>query len=74
MAIQGYAKSVGSQTDPQAAIARESAFRSVPKLIEGYEYSLMRSPEEAESFIKRYGLTKQEIAKTRAQMRQQGLL
>ena len=74
MAIQGYAKTTGTAANPQQGMAKESSFRSIPNLVEGYEYSLMRSPEEAEQFIKRYGLTKQQIQATRAQMRQQGLL
>lgn len=74
MAIQGYAKSVGAAKTPQEALQKEQSFRSTPNLIEGYEYSLMRSPEEAEQFMKRYGLTRQQLQGIRAQMKQQGLL
>lgn len=74
MAIKGYANKVGPVGSPQEGMQKEQEFRNTPNLIEGYEYGLMRSPEEADQFSKRYGLTKQQIAETRAKMRQQGLL
>ena len=74
MAIQGYAKVVGSAPDPQAAQQREQAYRSIPNLVQAYEYSFMRSPQEADAFLKQYGLNKQQIAAARAQLRQLGAL
>jgi hypothetical protein len=74
MAIKGYAQNVGRAANVQEGMSKEGAFRSIPNLVEGYEYGLMRSPQEADQFLKRYGLTKQQVAATRAQMRQEGLL
>ena len=74
MAIQGYAKVVGSQTDPQAAMQAEQQFRGIPHLIQAYEFSTMKSPKDAEEFLKRYDVTKQEIASAREKLRALGAL
>jgi len=74
LALQGYAKVVGSAPNPQVAAQREQAFRSIPNQIEAYEYGFMRSPAEADAFLKQYGLTKQQIAQSRQQLRQLGAL
>ena len=47
----------------------EAAFRSIPNLIEGYEYGLARNNGEADEFLKRHGLSKEQMAITRAQIK-----
>lgn len=72
--IQGYAKVVGSQPDPQKAMEAERAFRAVPNLVQTYEAGFMRSPEEAQEFLKRYGLSGKQVAQSAQKLKQMGAM
>lgn len=73
-ALLAYSKIQSSVTDPQKLLKNEREFRSVPHLIQVYEYTLMRSPEEADKFLKKHGLGPDEIKKSLTKLRDLGAL
>lgn len=72
--IQAYGKIYQSSQDPNVVGSLEQQFRSVPHLLEVYEFGQMRNQAEADAFLKRYGLTKDDIAKGSQQLKSMGLL
>lgn len=69
-AIAAYANKQTGVTDPDQLARNENAFRNIPHLIEGYEYGMSRTPQEADEFLKKHGLSKADMAKTRAMIKQ----
>lgn len=69
-ALAAYASKQTGVTDPDQLARNENAFRNIPHLIEGYEYGMSRTPEEANEFLKKHGLSKADMAKTRALIKQ----
>jgi hypothetical protein len=72
--IQGYAKVVGGATTAQGAMQAEQKFRSIPNLVQAYELGFMRNQGEADEFMKRYGISGKEIAKSAQQLQQMGAM
>lgn len=64
-ALSAYANVQSKNRDPDALAKNESDFRSIPNLIQGYEYGLARNPKEAEQFLQKHGLNRADMAKTR---------
>lgn len=69
-ALAAYAGIQSKTKDPAALTKNEADFRSIPNLIQGYEYGLARNPKEAEEFLTKHGLDRAEMAKTRAQIKE----
>jgi hypothetical protein len=69
-AIAAYGNVTSKTTDPQALAAKEKQFRSIPNLIEGYEYGLTKSPQDANEFLQKHNISKDEMKKTRAQIKE----
>jgi hypothetical protein len=74
MALNGYTKAQTGQNDPQALLKNEAEFRSIPHVIEAYQYGLSRSPKEADEFLKEQGLSKATVAASRKRLRDMGAL
>jgi len=64
-ALSAYANIQTKTKDASALAKNEADFRSIPHLIQGYEYGLARNPQEAEEFLKKHGLSRAEMARTR---------
>lgn len=64
-ALSAYANVQARTQDAGRLQRNEADFRSIPHLVEGYEYGLARNPQEAEEFLKKHGLTRAEMAATR---------
>jgi len=64
-ALAAYANVQTKTKDAGSLAKNEADFRNIPNLIQGYEYGLARSPSEAEEFLKKHGLSRAEMAKTR---------
>lgn len=64
-ALSAYANVQARTQDAGKLQKNEADFRSIPHLVEGYEYGLARTPQEAEEFLKKHGLTRAEMARTR---------
>lgn len=60
-ALAAYANVQGRTQDPATLLKNESTFRSIPHLIEGYEYGLARNPQEADGFLQKHGLTRSQM-------------
>lgn len=71
-AIADYASIQSKSADPQALIKNENDFRNIPNLIQGYEYGLTKSPQEANEFLEKHGLTKEDMKKTRSMIKDFG--
>lgn len=69
-ALATYANVQGKSKDPNALARNESDFRSIPRLIEGYEYGLARNPQEAEEFLKKHGISRSDMARTRQMIKE----
>ncbi len=69
-ALAAYARIQAKTGDAGAQQRNESDFRNIPHLIEGYEYGLARTPQEAEEFLKRHNLDAKQMAQIRAQIRE----
>jgi hypothetical protein len=70
-ATSAYAKVQSKFTsDPAKMQQNEAEFRSIPNLIESYEYGLARNPQEAQAFLDKHGLTKEQMATTRQRVKQ----
>lgn len=64
-ALAAYAN-IQTKTRSQAALEKNEAdFRSIPNLIQGYEYGLARNQKEAEEFLQKHGISREEMMKTR---------
>jgi hypothetical protein len=64
-AIAAYANVQAKTQDPQKLQQNEAAFRSIPHLIEGYQYGMTRNPQEANQFLGEHGLKPSDMAQTR---------
>lgn len=64
-ALSAYANIQSKTKDASALAKNEADFRSIPNLVQGYEYGLARDPREAEEFLKKHGLSRADMAKTR---------
>jgi len=64
-ALAAYANIQAKTRDAGALARNEADFRNIPHLIQGYEYGLARTPAEAEEFLKKHGLSRAEMARTR---------
>jgi hypothetical protein len=69
-ALAAYASVQGKTKDPDKLARNEADFRGIPNLVQGYEYGLARNPQEAEEFLKKHGLTRADMAKTRAAIKE----
>ena len=69
-ALSAYAGIQAKTKDPNALVKNEADFRSIPNLIEGYEYGLARNPQEANEFLQKHGINRADMAKTRAQIKE----
>lgn len=69
-ALAAYAGIQSRTKDPAALAKNETDFRSIPNLIQGYEYGLARNPKEADEFLTKHGLNRADMAKTRAQIKE----
>ena len=69
-ALSAYAGIQSKTKDPNALAKNEADFRSIPNLIEGYEYGLARNPQEANEFLQKHGINRADMAKTRAQIKE----
>lgn len=64
-AVAAYARVQAKTTDPQQMQQNESEFQAIPNAIMGYEYGLSKTPHEADEFLKKHGITKEQMKKTR---------
>jgi hypothetical protein len=64
-ALATYANIQTKTKDAGQLAKNEADFRSIPHLIEGYEYGLARNPQEADEFLKKHGVTRAQMAATR---------
>lgn len=69
-ALAAYASKQTGITDPDQLAKNENAFRNIPHLIEGYEYGMSRTPQEADEFLKKHGLSKKDMIQTRSLIKQ----
>lgn len=69
-ALAAYAGIQAKTKDPGALAKNEADFRSIPNLIQGYEYGLARNPQEANDFLTKHGISRADMAKTRAQIKE----
>jgi hypothetical protein len=69
-ALAAYANLQSKTQDPNVLLKNESDFRSIPHLIQGYEYSLAKTPAEADAFLQKHGLSKQDMAETRKRIKE----
>lgn len=69
-ALAAYANIQAKTRDAGQLAKNEADFRSIPHLIEGYEYGLARNPQEAEEFLKKHGVTRAEMAASRKAIRE----
>lgn len=69
-ALSAYANIQSKTKDAGALAQNEADFRNIPNLVQGYEYGLARSPSEAEEFLKKHGISRADMAKTRTQIKE----
>lgn len=69
-ALSAYANIQAKSRDAGQMAKNEADFRSIPNLIQGYEYGLARNPKEAEEFLQKHGLSRADMARTRAAIRE----
>lgn len=55
--------------NPEKLAANEAAFRNIPRVIEGFEYGLIRRPEDAEAFLKSHNISTSEMRQIRKQIK-----
>ncbi len=72
--LRGYANMMTNARDPQDALQKEKAFRSIPHLVQAYELGLMRNSGETDEFLKRYSVSGPELAKSAAMIRKLGAM
>ena len=73
-AIAAYAKLQSSTQDPAQLQANEAKFRSIPNLIETYQYMQSKSPAEAERFLSLHGLSHKDVVTSASQLKAMGAL
>ena len=64
-ALAAYAGIQSKTQDPQALAKNETDFRNIPNLVQGYEYGLARNAQEADEFLQKHGLSRDEMGRTR---------
>src|SRR6201984_1743340 len=69
-ALAAYANVQTQTKDPDQLARNEAKLRSIPNLIQGHEYCLARNPKEAEEFLQKHGLSRTDMARTRALIKQ----
>lgn len=69
-ALSSYAKVQSKTTDPQALVKNEADFRNIPNLIQAHEYGMMKNQKEADAFLEKHGLSKAQMAKSRAAIKE----
>lgn len=69
-ALAAYANIQTKTKDAGQLAKNEADFRSIPHLIQAYEYGLARTPAEAEEFLKKHGLTRAEMAAARQKIKE----
>jgi hypothetical protein len=69
-ALAAYANIQSKTRDAGQLAKNEADFRSIPNLIQAYEYGLARNPHEAEEFLKKHGLTRAEMTAARQKIRE----
>lgn len=72
--IQGYGKLMTTAPNPQVALQREQAFRSVPHLVMAYELGFMKNAKQADELFKRYNVSGRDLAKSAAELKKLGVL
>jgi hypothetical protein len=65
-ALSAYANVQSKTKDANTLAKNEADFRNIPNLVQGYEYGLARNSKEAEEFLSKHGLSRADMAKTRA--------
>lgn len=70
----GTANAKNKAGSPQAQQAVESKLRSIPHGVEAFEYGNARNPAEADDILRRYGMSKSDMAAARDAMRKAGAL
>lgn len=69
-ALATYANIQTKTKDASQLAKNEADFRSIPNLIQGYEYGLARTSAEADEFLKKHGLTRAEMAASRQKIKE----
>lgn len=69
-ALATYANIQSKTRDGGALAKNESDFRSIPNLIEGYEYGLARNKTEADAFLTKHGVTAAQMKDTRKRIQE----
>lgn len=69
-ALAAYAAKQSKTQDPNQLIRNENDFRSIPNLIEGYEYGMTRNKDEANLFLGKHGVTPQQMKETRRRIKE----
>jgi hypothetical protein len=69
-AVASYANIQSKATTPQQLLQNEAAFRSIPNHIQAREFSMMRSPQEADAYLQSQGMSKAQMAAARQQVKQ----
>lgn len=64
-ALAAYANVQSKTRDAGQLAKNEADFRSIPHLIQAYEYGLSRTPAEAEEFLSKHGISRAEMARAR---------
>lgn len=65
-----YANVQSKTTDYTQMLKNESDFRKIPRIIQGYEYQMSKSPQEAQAFLDKQGLSAAEMKKIRKQIKE----
>lgn len=68
-ALAAYGNAQAKTNDPAEWSKNEAKFRSIPNLIQGYEYGLSKSPQEADQFLAKHGLSREDMKTTRTQIK-----
>lgn len=71
--IQAYSNLMETAPTPQIAMQRETAFRSIPNLLQTFELGQMKSKNEVDAFLKRYNISGAELSKSRDMLQQLGI-
>jgi hypothetical protein len=69
-AVGSYANVQSKSTNPQQMLQNENAFRNIPNHIQAREFSMMRSPQEADAYLKSQGMTKAQMSAARQKVQE----
>lgn len=69
-ALAAYANIQTKTKDAGQLAKNEADFRSIPNLIQAYEYGLARSDKESQEFLQKHGLTKTQMSEARKRIRE----